>query len=133
VEQLAGDLSGFLALTCFKCASFTFPPELESRRRLDNSKLISSLMVCSMGGRGGCEDEAGGPRRAAETVPSRAYAVNPLAVGVRCQPISSWLCELASEAENPALCIQSVEAISASVQLWQLACPMPIARSLEEA
>jgi predicted nuclease of restriction endonuclease-like (RecB) superfamily len=40
VEQLARDLSarvgrGFLVPTCFKCASFTLPTELESRHRLD--------------------------------------------------------------------------------------------------
>jgi hypothetical protein len=40
VEPLARDLSarfgrGFLVPTCFKCASFTLPNELESRHRLD--------------------------------------------------------------------------------------------------
>jgi hypothetical protein len=29
--------AGFLVPTCFKCASFTLPTELESRRCLDNS------------------------------------------------------------------------------------------------
>jgi hypothetical protein len=31
--------AGFLVPTCFKCASFTLPAKLESRHRLDNSRL----------------------------------------------------------------------------------------------
>jgi hypothetical protein len=35
--------AGFLVRTCFKCASFTLPTELDSRQRLDYSTCAPSM------------------------------------------------------------------------------------------